>query len=923
MSSQYNVAQIQQQNQVFQQALAQHKISQTQYNQAMQVQNANLVAAESPKTFSPVPPEPGTQKAIVQQTQSGDIWLSSNYHVASKTTTPTATGTVTNYTFAPNTSAAATQQSTSPKSPSPLQQGVLGHSPNIFGAVNTVTGKQNIINTPQKAVFALEVLSAAVVAPAIGVGATILGAGANVAVSQGLRFVPSNPVTGQYQGTFGTPTQIIEQAAQGVIFAGAGKAILGAGETVAKVGLKQAVLEGFESKAVMQTSPSIISGVAARAVWTAPGRVAVFTGMGATIGGGAEYVSTGKVTAQGVGTGALFGLAFSAGGEVAKNVNAKYDVTGKVSQASDTVKNDIVYKNQAVLERLQNIDESQYKAYSNIAKYNPSLVDKFVMKIADVAPDKPSKGYLGLPNTPTMSSDLALKNTTLDIAGMADAGTTMQGRSIPMSYQPTTLGEKGVSDISMLVSPINKSNNNNQLLEIEQLANESLPRTIDAKIAQGNFDAQSVSAKIDTQLKQSSNFFDVDSANSNMEKALQEARAEKAQTNTAISPELQQSQKQFITGLENDKGYPTKSTPEYLIKQPATSNLNLSDQINIRNPNTFDIAEANDRINSMLNEVPTRGNYDDYRSIMSQSQTTTATKTRYADNQLLNLEKMANEYLPRSSEKLSAKSNTDIDYNNIIFQDKNAITIKTNSSKTQFTNNILPNSFMENPTSPKSKQAEKSRLIANINFDNVLQSTKQQMNTQFTGMDTNTMRLIGNRIMPSNAQEVEMKINEQVAGAKSVVSTGKLNIGIQDFGARNNIWGGKTASATGQGQRSRQLIGVVASGPTTRLRQGQQIKQRITATVSTPTTGVGIGQTIVPITAPTTAPITTSTNTITTSQGQGNFLGNTISPSVLNLPFGGQGGLGNYAPFGGGKKTKARSYEREYPILTGEQLLGF
>jgi hypothetical protein len=919
----------------------------------------------TPSTFNPMPPEPGTP--YMQNPVSGDVWVNSNYNAQitniKTPLTPQQTQERNSLIISVNNMPSSNQEALdrgasqyilpaekeryitsvnaafptggydtksftitpkqnvqTPNLNSPLQQGIFGANFGKAGPQGNFNQMSNVnFNpgnlSPEQRIVGIEATAAIIALPAIGVATAIKAGILNVAISEGMRFIPSNPVTGEYQGKLGSPTQMVGEAAQGVIFAGIGKGLMGGLTRVAKT----------------QMNP--LGQVAARAVWTAPGRVATFTALGGAIGGGAEYLQTGQVTPRGVATGAAFGLAFSVGGEIFGRVAQSPRIQNKIAAGKEAVQNKVVNSN---LEHLSNIDEHYQKSYMNYESFKPSIGEKLTMKVTGLEPYKPAPATVGLPKISTMSSNSQLKAETLKVSNMADPGTILQGKSEPQHFTPTKLSSgKYNAILSQGLTATKTKQEDTQLLSIEKLTNQPLPRStdtqltnieqltkqqlprqtnaqteraiIDAKINERNFDAQTTSTKIDTQLKQATNFFDQKTANTNMNRALQEARAEKAQVSNNLYPELKQGSKGFITGLENTKGYPSKPVANYLIKQPATSNLNLSDQINIRGSNTFDSIKVNERINSMLNEVPTKGNYDNYNRIMSQGKTTTTTRVRQTENQLSNIEQLTNTPLPRLS---------------------------SNQSR-----NILPNSFtpettLTKPTMPQSKQATSNRLIPSINFDSVQQSVTQRMNTQFSGTDLFTSRSLTNRLKNTNLQDVKTKIGQQISGTKITAGIAQTNIGKQVTNTKpiveqqssrlKHIIGIRQTNINIQSSRVKTNLTIEKS--VVILGQGQQQSgQRTTTTISTPTTGIGqwlkTTPTTIPTTSQTTIPITAPT--ITTTHSQGSFLNSNVKTSLMFGVPGSQFEGRGFPSFGSGKKTGIKSYKREYPILTGEELLGF
>lgn len=254
------------QRQVFQTALANAPADRkADYQSALTYNSSQLAALERSQqlpaqTVSPMPSEP-TSNTIQQ---GGKTW---------QKVTP-----------APTQYPAQT-----PNLNSPLQQGILGHNPNVFKATGA-GGITPIINTQEKANIALAV-AAPLIGPVVGVSATSVLIGEAIGI--GLNEVPvTNVFFGQPITLPNTPQEAFERgtsgAAQGGVFSLVGgaafKGIGIAGKTLG-VGLPQGA-----------------KGVAASVL----GKAAVNAG----IGGGASYITSGG-NLEAAGKGAAFGAAFS------------------------------------------------------------------------------------------------------------------------------------------------------------------------------------------------------------------------------------------------------------------------------------------------------------------------------------------------------------------------------------------------------------------------------------------------------------------------------------------------------------------------------------------------------------------------------------------------------------------------------------
>ena len=138
------------------------------------------------------------------------------------------------------------------------------------------------------AAIVVGVVTAGADAPLISaLAAPIAGAGLNVGISEGMRFIPTNPITGQPTNKFGSPTDILNEAILGASFA-----------DVSTLGMK-----GLSTVAATSMTP--FGRVAAQLAWTSSGRAVVNALAGAAINYGFNP------TPQGAITGAAMGFGFS------------------------------------------------------------------------------------------------------------------------------------------------------------------------------------------------------------------------------------------------------------------------------------------------------------------------------------------------------------------------------------------------------------------------------------------------------------------------------------------------------------------------------------------------------------------------------------------------------------------------------------
>ncbi len=814
------------------------RVAQEQVQQ--QAQQKTQMQSPSTSSVSPLPPQPGTSQYIAQKGPNGQLYVQKGYEVTQQVTQ----GNQTTYTIAPIKS-----QTPTPSVPTPIiTQGYIPPAKTVF---NTTP----IINTPEKLHTAFQV-TAIVATPILGpslateagiAGVTTTGIITNQALGVGISAGIKAVATGQLI----TPNEALQAAAI------SGPLVIGG------QGANQAL--GITGKGIIPTAS----------------RIAVGSAFGAGLTAGEQALTEHRVTLEKVAQGAAFGAGLSAAGEIAGAVNSRYDVTGRVSGRFQ----DITIK--ANIDRLANIDEKYQQAYMNFERFKPTFGERVVMHMTGLEPYKPAPGTISLPKAPTtgiqanLGQDVGgLKVATLEISGLVDAGTRLQGISIATPFTPLKLS----SGIIISSSPT-------QLESLEQMSNQPLPRSelqqIAQKIDEQNFDTKTTNAKIDAQIRQSGSF-DLDAANTNMKRALQEAATE------AIIGEHPVAQPTYFkTGIGDDNGYSSNIKNDYLIKQPIHTNLDLSEQIQIRSRNTFDASQANARIDELLNTQPVSSKYEDYHSIMSRGLIRTATRTANSDVELSIIEQMTNQPLPRTS-------------------------VELNNSE-RMARPILPNSFepeipaaesitITQETLAFNKPKTIASLIPTVNPHAVGQGYEDKMGIQTYGVDTFTRNVINNRLMPTNAFEVSNKINIQISGI------GSRGYAIQDqiIGPTSRVGASSTTrqnsstrtssllgQSSSQGIKSKQAVDVL---------QGLGLNQGVAQTVrTTPTTKIDQGQ-----------------DTIQ-QQHQSNqtFFDTHVGTSYLTIPeigskFEGKG----YDIFGVNKKTKVKSYEFEHPILTGFQLLG-
>jgi hypothetical protein len=308
--------------------------------------------------------------------------------------------------------AVATITGTTPKTPlDPLGSGFQNPlSPGNARSPLLAPITNQPLQTRQTELKAMGLVGVALIAPMFVPISTvgILGAGAvNIGVSQAIRFLPTNPLTGEYQGTFSSPQQMLDQALIGEAFA-VGTTGLMAG--LGSVASSQIIINAEGAYAGSLTTAGRI---ASQLAWTAPGRIALFTGISAGIGYVVEPTPTGVVR------GAATGFIFSSIGETFNYINTKYDVTGRVS---NKVQDFVINKNLGGLEK---VNTSYEDAGMKGELWQPSLSERLLMKATGLRPVEPSLGIVELATIPTNTKP-----------GIAEVRARIESNTLPDYLKP-------------------------------------------------------------------------------------------------------------------------------------------------------------------------------------------------------------------------------------------------------------------------------------------------------------------------------------------------------------------------------------------------------------------------------------------------------------------------------------------------------
>lgn len=530
--------------------------------------------------------------------------------------------------------------------------------------------------------------------------------------------------------------------------------------------------------------------------------------LGAGLMGGSEYIATGKVSAQSVIVGGAEGVLF---GAVGGKVNSILGLTGGGAKS--------VFGRVATNAALGSVF-----AVGNEAVTTGKVSPETVALGASYGAALGGTGELAGMGASVINNRFNIANRirSADIPGRIKG--VMPQRSISVDSVEALVNQplprqanNQLANVEQLASRPLPRTSDNQFASVEQLTKEPLPRQasldveINEKINRYNFDSTKTNAKIDAQLKES-NAFDINRVNANIEKALQEAALENAAKGKPAK---------FTTGLGDDQGFPSQKQGNYLITQPAMKNLTISEQLNIRNPNTFNPAEANQKTAAMMGEVPSRGNYDDYSRVMGEGRTLTATKTK-VDAELLRLEAMTKEPLPKSGER-----NTD----QLLL---NSIGVKADAP---ITNEPL--------VSRKVSGGQTTGLVPKVNLGIGKERVSQKMNIQVAGVDAYTSSLLKNRLMPASASEVLVKISRQKTGSVGGEVANSALVGeasLLDVPVGPSLKANSKASINiGQGQSEKLLVSQGLDLSSEQM-QGQTSKtSQATDIASGQTTGQGQG----------------------------------------------------------------------------------
>lgn len=823
--------------------------------------------------MSPTGPDPATTpyRVVPHQDGSSSLYVQQGYHatVVNQSTNP-QTGEVTKqYAIQPVSSvivdsAIQAHDIESTYRQQSIHRGGTSAPNDMFGPTGVLTKEARItanLNPEQKQMYT-ETLNArtmqkignfgvfwvsVLTLPVTGGGAAVTQVAKNAVIGAGLSGGMEYVTTGKI-----TPVNIVTGAVGGV------------------------VLGNIASKAVGA------AGFVGRGLVDSVGRVAVNTGIGMGAGAGIDIVQKGTVTPESVLEGGAFGLGMGVAGEgigaVARRVDARYDISGRVTERVNdstlvkgitgrlpnrvsTVQRSVVRQptkisdnqvtnfldpytgktirqgqvKQELPSNLENIVDSavtkygierptilfyessnpRYTAYSNSldntvklpsnapktiqenelahelghlieSKYLTQRNYEFLEKNFPIRnpPKTLTKGLTPKEFSPTQKQEIG---SWLQEARANDIGKTLsvsfrskmtqgiQNREALATYEkaPTVRRSSVKEELVAVYNP--KTVYDSQLNNVESITRKPLVDNPPAKKDIYGFDLEATNKKISTQLK-NVNDFDINRVNSNIEKTLAEAALERASQ--------QNKPAKFITGIAEDKGYPQQKTKSYLITQPELKNLTISERINIRNPATFNPAEANAKTSRMIGETSGKVGYTDYQRIMSEGRTLTATKTKVKTNYEAAAKRLVIQPITKSSE------------------------IKTR-------NNIA---------APITGAMDTTGLVPKVNLGIGYQRVTQQLNNQMMGTDALTSNMLKNRMMPTSSEEVNTKIKNQITGAgvslgNNVKANGKVNSAINieiDISARtkaNNsiasIERTKTATRTMQGQRESIMQGTL------------------------------------------------------------------------------------------------------------------
>lgn len=714
------------------------------YKPSQQVAPTKVYSASNPN-ISPLGIDPSSDIARVAKTDVGEsLLVRSDYKVASQQLVDVNGFRQISYVLEPKNQPVQTAK---------------GIGNDVFSGSNlNFFGVQPIVNTNEKRELALNVVTAVIAAPVVAAasgaktitqGALAVGKNAllGYGVSQGINTAIGLAEGKEFTQTLLSPQQAIEAGAQGVILTGAASTV------------------------------NRILNISGRGLAPALERIAVFGGLGVAGGGVTEFMQTGQVTPAGLALGGVQGLAFGAAGEGIGAINTRYRITNNFRE----------YFSNRGTNVFQPINQGPVKDVTVRMGNQASVMQTPITEInvGKILPETPNINYK--PTSAKQGEFITNINGELPLTGKGPNYLVKQPvlknltisdqiniRS-PNTFNPDVANAKINSMINQVptkggydnyqaimaqgrVKVANKSSlSDEQLYSIEEITSRPLPREVtarnleqvNAKIKSQNFDVDATNLKIEAQVKEAK-AFDEQRVNAGIEKALQEAAIEQA-TN-----------KQFVTGVPEQVTPTISKPPSYLVTQPVLTNLTISEQINIRNPNTFDPEEADSKTDSMIKEIPTMGNYGDYRYTLSQGKTLTLVQP--IDAQLSNLETLTDQPLPRSINNIQGP-------------------VLPNSAIAPLTNFSGITPLSSNPLAVGSKTQES--MIAQINYNKVQESVSQRLSNQLLGTDVFTMNLINSRLMPASTSEANIKISNQVAGinqspmlSEALLSSQNLKINV-------------------------------------------------------------------------------------------------------------------------------------------------
>jgi hypothetical protein len=296
-----------------------------------------------------------------------------------------------------------------------------------------------------------------------------------------------------------------------------------------------------------------------------------------------------------------------------------------------------------------------------------------------------------------------------------------------------------------------------------------------------------VDAKINKVIQQKNDGFNIKEVNSKIEATLKEAAMEKVGKN------------EFVTDFTSEKPL-ISNAPSYTVKEPVYTNLEMAKTVKISNRNMINIEEANQRIDTLKNEVPSKFNYSDYKQVMSQGKT--AVMTKVEEPSLVKIERLLNE-------------SNDV---------------------------ILPSSIRESNDVALKTKISKTSLIPKLRTDNQNQMVKNALRLQSVGGSIAALRLLGNKTKTAtNTRTVSQQINAQLNGTQSIqisssemtTNTVKEALGINVASAQTTDIGVQTlqnvslTERTGISQRLNTDVALaLALSSSTRILFGSDIKTK-------------------------------------------------------------------------------------------------